>query len=124
MGRRRRGMHHHRLGRRGHLRAERRITMTTTLTRPFMLSDELIAQCAERAPMYDRENRFFQEDWDAIRATGFLNAPVPTDLGGAGYSLTQTCEELRRLAGRAPATALAVNMHQYWVGIAAEMRRL
>jgi alkylation response protein AidB-like acyl-CoA dehydrogenase len=29
-----------------------------------------------------------------------------------------------RLARRAPATALALNMHLYWTGIAAEMRRL
>lgn len=97
---------------------------TTSAVATPRLSDELIAQCAERAPMYDRENRFFQEDWDAIKATGFLNAQVQTDLGGGGYTLSETCRELQRLAERAPATALAVNMHQYWVGIAAEMRRL
>jgi len=74
--------------------------------------------------MYDQENRFFQEDWDAIKATGFLTANVPTDLGGAGWSLSQVSHELQRLAERAPATALATNMHLYWVGIAAEMRRL
>ena len=88
------------------------------------LSDELIEQCGGRAPMYDRENLFFQEDWDAIKATGFLTANVPADLGGGGLTLSQTARELQRLAMRAPASALAINMHLYWIGIAAEMRRL
>ena len=94
-----------------------------TMDRPPALSDDLIAACGERAPAYDRENRFFQEDWDAIKASGFLKINVPTEFGGGGLSLTETCAELARLARRAPATALAVNMHLYWLGIAAEMRK-
>ena len=32
--------------------------------------------------------------------------------------------EQRRLAYRAPATALAINMHLYWVGVAADLWRI
>ena len=48
---------------------------------------------------------------------------TPADLGGLGYNLAETGQELRRLAYRAPETALAMNMHLYWVGIAADLRR-
>jgi alkylation response protein AidB-like acyl-CoA dehydrogenase len=44
--------------------------------------------------------------------------------GGHGLSLLQTCHEQRRLAYRAPATALAINMHLYWVGVAADLCRI
>ena len=32
-----------------------------------VLSDELIADCGERAAGYDRENRFFTEDFEELR---------------------------------------------------------
>jgi hypothetical protein len=38
-------------------------------------------------------------------------------------TLAETCLEQRRLAYRAPATALAVNMHLYWMGIASDLLR-
>ena len=88
------------------------------------LSDELINRCGSRAAAYDRDNRFFTEDFEELRAAGYLKMAVPDHLGGPGMSLAEICREQRRLAYRAPATALATNMHLYWVGIAAEMRRL
>src|SRR5439155_9017159 len=96
------------------------ISMTATMATGF-LSDEIIEACGQRAAGYDRENAFFQEDWDAIKASGFLNLNVPKDFGGLGMSVTGVSKELRRLAYRAPATALAVNMHLYWTGIAADL---
>ena len=36
-------------------------------------------------------------------------------------TLAEVCREQRRLAYYAPATALAINMHLYWVGIAADL---
>src|ERR1041385_7657820 len=90
-----------------------------TTDSPLSLSEELIDACAERAPMYDRENRFFQEDWDAIKAAGFLQLNVPKEFGGLGMSVVGVSQELKRLAYKAPATALAVDMHLYWTGIAA-----
>jgi len=88
------------------------------------LSDELIDRCGSRAAAYDRDNRFFTEDFDELRAAGYLTMAVPKTLGGPGMSLAEICREQRRLAYRAPATALATNMHLYWTGVAADMRRL
>ncbi len=87
------------------------------------LSDELIGRCGSRAAAYDRDNRFFTEDFEELRAAGYLKMAVPEHLGGPGMTLAEICREQRRLAYRAPATALATNMHLYWTGLAADMRR-
>jgi alkylation response protein AidB-like acyl-CoA dehydrogenase len=87
------------------------------------LPDDMLARFAERAPIYDRENRFFDEDFEELRASGFLTANVPSDLGGGGLSLSDIVRLQRRLAYRAPATALAINMHLYWIGVASDLRR-
>ncbi|MET0908343.1 MAG: acyl-CoA dehydrogenase family protein, partial [Ilumatobacteraceae bacterium] len=42
---------------------------------------------------------------------------------GSGFDLAQMAASQRRLARYAPATALAMSMHTYWVGIAAELER-
>ncbi len=88
-----------------------------------ILTDDLLARCNERAPVYDRENRFFHEDFDELREAGYLRLNVPTELGGFGMSLAEVCEEQRRLAYHAAPTALAVNMHLYWTGVAADLWR-
>src|SRR5437762_14192292 len=88
--------------------------MVATSTLPSRLTDALIAQCGERAATYDRENRFFSEDFEALKAADYLKLAVPADLGGQGMSLLEVCHEQQRLAYRAPATALAINMHLYW----------
>src|SRR5919201_2070718 len=88
-----------------------------------VLSDELLERCGSRAATYDRENRFFPEDFEELRAAGYLLAAVPTEFGGRGLSLPQVCKEQRRLAYRAPATALACNMHIAATGIAADLYR-
>src|SRR6059058_689975 len=85
------------------------------------LSDEMLARFASRAATYDRENRFFDEDFMELRAARYLLLAVPAELGGAGMSLAQVCREQRRLAYHAPATALAINMHLYWMGIARDL---
>jgi alkylation response protein AidB-like acyl-CoA dehydrogenase len=98
--------------------------MTTMDVRTDLLTDEMLQRFDERAPVYDRENRFFTEDWEELKASGYLSAPLPTEMGGAGLSLAEVNRLQRRLAYHAPATALAVNMHLYWVGLAADMRRM
>ena len=95
----------------------------TTATRNGFLSDEVIERCGQRAAAYDRDNRFFSEDFEELRNAGYLKLNTPSDLGGFGYNLAQTGLELRRLAYRAPETALAMNMHLYWTGVAADLRR-
>ena len=88
-----------------------------------VLTPELLDHCAERAATYDRENRFFTEDFEELRRSGYLLAAVPTELGGLGLNLAEVCQEQRRLAHRSPATALATNMHIYWTGLAADLWR-
>lgn len=87
------------------------------------LTSEMLARFESRAATYDRENRFFDQDFEELRASGYLRLPVPTELGGAGFTLAQTALEQQRLAYHAPATALAVNMHVCWVGLAADLWR-
>jgi alkylation response protein AidB-like acyl-CoA dehydrogenase len=88
-----------------------------------VLTDDMLERFASRAATYDRENRFFTEDFEELRASKYLLSPIPTELGGAGLTLAEVCREQRRLAYYAPATALAINMHLYWLGIAADLWR-
>ena len=88
-----------------------------------ILTDSLLDRCRERAAGYDRDNRFFTDDFAELRAAGYLTAVVPKELGGLGYTLADSCRLVRRLAYYAPATALGLNMHVYWVGIAADLWR-
>jgi alkylation response protein AidB-like acyl-CoA dehydrogenase len=88
-----------------------------------LLPESLLETSRARAAAYDRENRFFQEDFDDLRAAGYLVMSVPKEFGGLGYSLAEVSHETRRLAMYAPATALAMNMHHYWVGDAADLWR-
>jgi alkylation response protein AidB-like acyl-CoA dehydrogenase len=48
---------------------------------------------------------------------------IPREFGGLGMNLAEVGRETRRLAQYAPATALALNMHNYWVGDAADAWR-
>jgi alkylation response protein AidB-like acyl-CoA dehydrogenase len=88
-----------------------------------MLNDEMLARFARRASDYDRENRFFSEDFEELRESGYLQAAVPRDFGGGGLTLAEVVRQQRRLAYYAAPTALAVNMHLYWTGIAADLFR-
>jgi alkylation response protein AidB-like acyl-CoA dehydrogenase len=88
-----------------------------------ILSDELLARCRERAPVYDRENSFFTEDFEELREAGYLKIAVPREMGGDGMNLAECMELTRRLAYHAPATALALNMHVYWTGLVADLHR-
>ena len=95
----------------------------TTIDRPTreLLTDEMLDRFDERAPIYDRENRFFDEDFEELKQSGFLLAAVPVELGGSGLGIDQYSQLMRRLGYVAPATALAVNMHCYWTGVASDL---
>ena len=88
-----------------------------------VLTDDILVRCYERAPRYDQANEFFTEDFEELREAGYLLLPVPTELGGHGMTLAEVAREQRRLAYYAAPTALAVNMHLYWVGVAADLWR-
>ncbi|HVE94496.1 MAG TPA: acyl-CoA dehydrogenase family protein [Acidimicrobiales bacterium] len=96
---------------------------TTTLTSRALLTDEMLSRFDERAPIYDRENRFFTEDFEELRASGYLLAQIPEDMGGSGVRLDEYLQLQQRLAYYAGPTALAVNMHCYWMGLAADLLR-
>ena len=82
------------------------------------LPDDLLGRIRERAPIHDRENTFPQTDLDELREAGYLSILVPTDRGGAGLGLEQAAILQQRLATASPATALAINMHLVWTGVA------
>jgi len=88
-----------------------------------VLSAQMLARFAERCGGYDRENRFFEEDFRDLKQVGYLTINVPKEFGGRGRSLAEVCREQRRLGYHAPATALGVNMHLYWTGVAADLWR-
>jgi alkylation response protein AidB-like acyl-CoA dehydrogenase len=92
--------------------------------RAQLLTDEMLARFDERASTYDRENRFFQEDWEELRDSGYLLGPVPADLGGSGLTLAEYSKLQSQLAYYAAPTALAVNMHCYWQGLAADLAKM
>ena len=84
----------------------------------------MLARFDERAPQYDRDNRFFDEDFAELRESGYLSCALPVEYGGAGLGLHGYTQLARRLAYVAPATALAVNMHVYWTGLAADLLKM
>ena len=88
-----------------------------------LLADLLLEGCRGRAAGYDRDNRFCQEDFDELKAAGYLKMALPKEFGGYGLTLAEAGRETRRLATYAPATALCLNMHHYWVGTAADTWR-
>jgi len=97
--------------------------MNASVTQP-VLSKELLSRFAGRVAGYDRDNRFFQEDFDDLRKAGYMTMAVPKELGGGGLTLAEVARAQRELAYHAPATALGINMHVYWVGVAADLWRM
>ena len=85
---------------------------------PDVLPDALLERIRGRAAGYDRDNAFFHEDLEELAAAGYLKIFVPASDGGLGLGLSAAAQLQRRLATAAPATALAVNMHLVWTGVA------
>jgi alkylation response protein AidB-like acyl-CoA dehydrogenase len=92
-----------------------------TLTTTDLLTDDMLARFDQRAPEYDHDNRFFVEDFEELKASGYTRCTVPVEAGGSGLALDEYVKLLRRLAYVAPATALATNMHCYWTGLASDL---
>lgn len=116
------------------MRSRRRIVdrMTNTLTDTTTLSptqrpglpEDMLGRFRDRAAGLDRDNAYFHEDLRELRDAGYLAAAVPTEVGGWGFTLAELARSQRRLARYAPATALALTMHSYWIGIANELEQL
>ena len=97
------------------------------MTKPQQLTElptELLEGFRARAGELDQTNTYFHDDLSELRAVGYLAAAVPEHLGGWGLDLVQMAASQRRLARYAPATALAMTMHTYWIGIATELDKV
>jgi len=92
--------------------------VTGSSTPETLLDDDLLQRFRDRAARYDRDNAFFHEDLAELRDAGYLRALVPVEFGGLGWRLEDAVRAQIRLAGAAPATALGVNMHLVWTGVA------
>ena len=88
------------------------------MTDQDILPEPLLERIRGRAAGYDRDNAFFHEDLADLTTAGYLKIFVPEDDGGLGLGLAGAALLQRRLATAAPATALAVNMHLVWTGVA------
>ena len=86
-----------------------------------VLDDALLARIRSRAASHDTDNTFPFDDVTELAEAGYLRALVPVEFGGLGLTLPQLAAEQARLAAHAPATALAVNMHLVWTGVAKAM---
>ncbi len=75
------------------------------------LASKLADSFAERAQEHDRDNTFPFENYEDMRATGFLRLTLPEELGGLGATQAEAIPAIERLAQGDAATALAVNMH-------------
>lgn len=77
---------------------------------------ELASRFAERAARHDREGSFPFENFDELRAAGFLALTVPRRFGGHEASLTTFLRCQEELARGDGSTALALNMHLIRLG--------
>lgn len=91
-------------------------------TSDALLPEDLRERIHARAADHDAHATFPHDDLDELRAHGYLAMLVPEDRGGAGLSLAEASVLQQRLAHAAPATALAVNMHLVWTGVAKILR--
>jgi alkylation response protein AidB-like acyl-CoA dehydrogenase len=103
-------------------------TMTTLMTptptdQRLELPTDMLERFRSRAGELDRSNAYFDDDLAELRAAGYLAAAVPGGFGGGGLTLAELAASQRRLARYAPATALAMSMHSYWIGIAVQLEQ-
>lgn len=83
-----------------------------------VLTPELLQSFRDRAATLDEANEFPHQDLQDLARAGYLGALAPQELGGLGWDLSDVVGGQRLLAQHAPATALAVNMHHVWNGVA------
>ena len=99
------------------------MTAPASTEQQSVLTDEILIRCHERSAGYDQENTFFTEDFQELQEAGYLTMPIPQEFGGRGFTLSEVAREQRRLGYYAAPTALAINMHLYWLGVAADLWR-
>lgn len=83
------------------------------------LANEVAAAAAPHADRHDLEGSFVSEGAEAARDLGYLAAPVPPELGGAGARTAEMAAAQRIIARACGSTALACAMHLHVVLAAA-----
>ena len=63
--------------------------MTVAEPTTAVLTESLIDRCGQRAPGYDRENRFFHEDFEELTQAGYLKLNVPTPFARPPVTTTE-----------------------------------
>src|SRR5438876_10624943 len=84
------------------------------------LAGRLADDFSTRAAEHDRTGSFPHENYRAMAEAGYLGLTAPRELGGWGANLEELCLAQERLARGCQATALAVNMHLFAMGMQAE----
>ena len=87
------------------------------------LAGRLADTFATRAAEHDRESTFPFENYDDMRAAGYLGLTIPEELGGRGADLREMLVAQERLAQGCGSTALAVTMHVSPLGQVAALWR-
>src|SRR5215469_6456783 len=89
-----------------------------------LLSDTLLARLGGTAEATGPSlAATLTRDIGKLGDVGYLKVALPPEFGGLGCTLRQAACGQRRLARRAPLTALAVSAHLYWTGAAADAYR-
>jgi alkylation response protein AidB-like acyl-CoA dehydrogenase len=88
------------------------------------LAGRLADTFATRAAEHDRESTFPFENYDDMRAAGYLGLTIPQELGGKGADLREMLLAQERLAMGCGSTALAVTMHVSPLGQVGALWRL
>jgi alkylation response protein AidB-like acyl-CoA dehydrogenase len=81
------------------------------VTDPLARAEQLAQRFADRAARYDRSASFPEEDFDELRAEGFLGLMVPGRLGGLDAGFREYARVAAALAAGSASTALIFNMH-------------
>ena len=96
--------------------------MTTITTATDLLTDDMLARFDERAAdLRPREPVLRRGLRGAARARATCSRRARPSSAAPASASTSYSQLQRRLAYVAPATALAVNMHCYWTGVAADL---
>ncbi|MEZ4502421.1 MAG: acyl-CoA dehydrogenase family protein [Dehalococcoidia bacterium] len=85
-------------------------------------AERLAAEFAPRAAAHDREASFPSENFEALRASGYLAAAIPTEYGGPGHGLDDVVLAHLALAQGDGSTALGAGMHLMVCGTEADAR--
>jgi hypothetical protein len=88
-----------------------------------LLTEGLLGRLGGTAGQSGSAAPVLRHDIALLAEAGYLSVGLPPEFGGLGCTLRQAACGQRRLARRAPRTALAVSAHLYWTGAAADACR-